>query len=76
VVRTRPKGFYQRLPDGKGGYITSLKGITPTLYHQNEIPEAIAARTPIFVVEGGKDLEDGRTEGAKEATETKKAVAQ
>ncbi|GAF71821.1 unnamed protein product, partial [marine sediment metagenome] len=26
--------------------------------------------------EGGKDLEDGRTEGTKEATETKKAMAQ
>ncbi|GAH44313.1 unnamed protein product, partial [marine sediment metagenome] len=25
--------------------------------------------------EGGKDPEEGRTEGAKEATETKKAVA-
>ena len=35
VMRTRPKGFYQRRPDGNGGYINNLDGIIPTLYHQD-----------------------------------------
>lgn len=57
VVRTNPKGFYQRQPDGKGGYINDLKGITATLYHADELPEAIAAGKTIFVVEGEKDTD-------------------
>lgn len=57
VVRTNPKGFYQRQPDGKGGYINNLKGITPTLYHQNELPQAIDSNKPIYVVEGEKDVD-------------------
>lgn len=65
VVRTRPKGFYQRRPDGKGGYINNLKGITPTLYHQNELPQVIAAGTPIFIAEGEKDVDRLRAEGFK-----------
>lgn len=56
VVRTKPKGFYQRRPDGKGGYINDLKGIIPTLYHQDELEEAIASGRFIFVVEGEKDV--------------------
>jgi len=64
VVRTRPKGFYQRRPDGKGGYINNLRG-TPTLYHADELPEAIAAGTPIFIPEGEKDVDRLRSEGFK-----------
>jgi hypothetical protein len=37
VVRTRPKGFYQRRPDGKGGYVNNLKGVKLSLYHQDEL---------------------------------------
>lgn len=58
VVRTRPKGFYQRQPDGKGGYINSLKGIVPTLYHQNDLPTAIINNDTIFLVEGEKDCDN------------------
>ena len=32
VVRFKPKSFAQRRPDGKGGYIWNLDGITPVLY--------------------------------------------
>jgi hypothetical protein len=56
-VRTKPKGFYQRRPDGKGGYINDLKGIIPTLYHQDELREAIESGKWIFVVEGEKDVD-------------------
>ena len=63
VVRTRPKGFYQRRPDGKGGHINNLEGITTTLYHADELTEAIAAGTAIFIVEGEKDVDRLRTEG-------------
>ena len=63
VVRTRPRGFYQRRPDGKGGYINNLKGVTLSLYHQDELPQAIAACKPIFIVEGEKDTHNVRKLG-------------
>jgi len=57
VVRTIPKGFYQRQPDGKGGYLNHLKGITPTLYHQDKLKQMIDSGTPVYVVEGEKDTD-------------------
>jgi hypothetical protein len=57
VVRTNPKGFYQRQPDGKGGYINNLRGIIPTLYHQDKLRQAIKSGTPIYIVEGEKDTD-------------------
>lgn len=58
VVRTRPKGFYQRRPDGKGGYINDLKGIMPTLYHQDKLGQAITNNEPVYFVEGEKDCDN------------------
>ncbi len=63
VVRTKPKGFYQRRPDGKGGFINNLKGITLSLYHQNELTQAIATSKPIFIAEGEKDVDNLRKAG-------------
>jgi len=57
VVRTRPKGFYQRQPDGNGDYINNLKGIVPTLYHQDKLKQAIDTNTPVYFVEGEKDAD-------------------
>ncbi|MBA7635840.1 DNA repair protein RadA [subsurface metagenome] len=57
VVRTRPKGFYQRRPDGKGGYINNLKGIVPTLYHQRELESAVLHDDTIFITAGEKDCD-------------------
>src|SRR3990167_3791982 len=37
VIRYQPKAFKQRRPDGKGGWIWDMKGITPTLYHSDEL---------------------------------------
>ena len=63
VVRTKPKGFFQRRPDGDGGYINNIKGVTLSLYHQDEIPQSIANGKTIFIVEGEKDVDRLRTEG-------------
>ena len=57
VVRTRLNGFYQRRPDGRGGYINNLRSIIPTLYHQDNLKQAIDTSTPIFIVEGEKDTD-------------------
>jgi hypothetical protein len=57
-VRTSPKGFYWRRPDSKGGYVNDLKGIVPTLYHQDELQKAIASNEPIYIVEGEKDCDN------------------
>lgn len=48
VVRTKPKGFYQRRPDGKGGYINNLKGVTLILYHQDKLKQAIDGGAPVI----------------------------
>jgi putative DNA primase/helicase len=52
VVRTDPKGFYQRRPDGYGGWIYK-KGERQVLYRMREVLEAPI----VFVVEGEKDAE-------------------
>ncbi len=57
VVRTNPKGFYQRQPDGNGGYVNSLRGVTPTLYHQDKLRQSIDSGTPIYIAEGEKDVD-------------------
>ena len=63
VVRTRPKGFYQRRPDGKGGYVNNLKSVTLSLYRQAELKEAIDGGKAIYVAEGEKDVDRLRAEG-------------
>lgn len=57
VVRTFPKGFYQRQPDGKGGYFNNLRGIVPTLYRQRELESAVLYGDNIYIVEGEKDAD-------------------
>jgi hypothetical protein len=68
VVRTRPKGFYQRQPDGKGGYINNLIGLIPSLYHQDELRQAIDDSTAIYIVEGEKDVDRLRSLGVVATT--------
>jgi DNA primase len=58
VVRTEPKGFFQRRPDGKGGWI-NRKSPRQVLYH---IPEVLEAPI-VFVCEGEKDAETLREHG-------------
>jgi hypothetical protein len=61
VVRYKPKGFSQRRPNGKGGYIWNLEGITPTLYHKKEVEAAITRNETIYLVEGEKDVDNLRS---------------
>lgn len=58
VVRTDPKGFYQRHPNGEGGW-TNRKCGTQVLYH---LPEVLKAAI-VFVVEGEKDADTLREHG-------------
>lgn len=58
VVRTRPKGFFQRRPDGHGGWINK-KSARQVLYRLREVIEAPI----VFVVEGERDVETLRTQG-------------
>ncbi len=53
VVRYEPKDFRQRRPDGRGGYLWNLDGITPRLYRLNDL----AGRDAVVVVEGEKDVD-------------------
>jgi DNA primase len=58
VVRTEPKGFFQRRPDGEGGWINK-KSKRQVLFHLREVIEAPI----VFVVEGEKDAETLRSQG-------------
>ena len=57
VVRLAPKTFRQRRPDGKGGWLWNLEGVTRVLYRLPDLAEAIASERRVFVVEGEKDVE-------------------
>ncbi len=58
VVRyTSPKGFRQRRPDGRGGYVWNLNETRRVLYRLPELLEALpVGREPIYIVEGEKDV--------------------
>ena len=59
VVRYEPKGFRQRRPDGKGGYIWNLNGVARVLYG---LPDVLKAKS-VLVVEGEKDVATGNALG-------------
>jgi hypothetical protein len=58
VVRTEPKGFFQRRPDGEGNWI-NRKSIRQVLFQLSEVTEA----SIVFVVEGEKDAGTLRSHG-------------
>jgi len=58
VVRTDPKAFYQRRPDGTGGWLNK-KSDRQVLYRLVEVLQSPI----IFVVEGEKDVEKLREYG-------------
>lgn len=53
VVRLEPKAFFQRRPDGAGGWIRTLADVRRVLYR---LPE-LAGRDDVLVVEGEKDVD-------------------
>jgi Protein of unknown function (DUF3631)/CHC2 zinc finger len=56
VVRYQPKGFSQRRPDGKGGWIPDLDGVRLVPYRLPQVLAAAKSGATIFVVEGEKDV--------------------
>lgn len=58
TVRRNPKGFYQQRPDGQGGWINNLDGITPIPYRLSGLIKGIADGKPVYIVEGEKDAEN------------------
>jgi hypothetical protein len=56
VERLEPKGFRQRRPDDKGGWINNLDGVRRVPYR---LPELLAAPKDqwVFIVEGEKDAD-------------------
>lgn len=56
VCRMNPKGFFQRQPDGKGGWINNLKGVRRVLYRLPELIDADKSAT-VFICEGEKDVD-------------------
>jgi hypothetical protein len=57
VVRLEPKTFRQRQPDGRSGWVWSVKGVRPVLYRLPELLE-VAQERPVLVVEGEKDADN------------------
>ena len=57
VCRLKPKDFRQRRPDGEGGWVWNVKGITQVPYR---LPKILAAPDDetIFIVEGEKDCDN------------------
>lgn len=62
VVRRADKGFYQRRPDGQGGWIWGLGDVDRVLYR---LPGLVAAgpETTIWIAEGEKDVDRLRSLG-------------
>ncbi len=60
-VRTEPKDFFLRRPDGQRGWISNLKGIRKVIYRLPEIGRAMKALAPeqriVVIVEGCKDAD-------------------
>lgn len=56
VCRAMPKKFFQRRPDGEGGWINNLQDVRRVLYR---LPELLAAdeSATVFVCEGEKDVD-------------------
>ena len=53
VVRLAGKRFFQRRPDGAGGWVNNLEGVRRVLYRLNELQGCKTA----YLVEGEKDAE-------------------
>lgn len=64
VCRMEPKSFFQRRPDGKGGWINGMGGVRRVLY---KLPDVLSANV-IFLVEGEKDVHALATIGIRATT--------
>jgi len=58
VCRTSEKKYFQRRPDGKGGYDNGLGEVKRVLYRLPELTEAVKDGKTIFIPEGEKDVDN------------------
>ena len=58
VCRTADKRFFQRRPDGKGGWLNGLGDVKPVLYRLPEVLQALKQGETIFIPEGEKDVDN------------------
>ena len=57
VVRFSPKGFRQRRPDGRGGWIWKLGDTRRVLYRLPDVLDAVGTGRRVYIVEGEKDAD-------------------
>ncbi|NQW11054.1 MAG: AAA family ATPase [Alphaproteobacteria bacterium] len=57
VCRFDPKDFRQRRPDGRGGWVWSVKGVEPIPYRLPQLLKAVDEGKEVLVVEGEKDAD-------------------
>lgn len=62
VRKMNPKGFYQRRPDGNGGWVNDLRGVKRVLYQRPALFASDPAET-VFLPEGEKDVDNLRALG-------------
>ncbi len=58
AVRFAPKGFAQRRPDGRGGWIWNLNGVRRVPYRLPELLDAVKEGGVVFICEGEKDCDN------------------
>ncbi|WP_211212739.1 ATP-binding protein [Nonomuraea coxensis] len=56
VERRFPKGFRQKRPDGKGGWVYNTEGVRRVLYRLPAVLAAVAEGRTVWVAEGEKDV--------------------
>jgi 5S rRNA maturation endonuclease (ribonuclease M5) len=56
IVRQSGKRFAQRRPDGNGGWVWNLQGVTRVLYRLPTVLDVAALGETVYVVEGEKDV--------------------
>ena len=60
-----PRRFFQRRPDpsNAGEWVTNVRGVEQIVYRLPEVKRAVLAHTPVYIVEGEKDVETLRSHG-------------
>jgi hypothetical protein len=64
VVRYDPKGFSQRRPDGRDGWVWNLDAVRRVPFHLPQLLAAVHAGVDVYVVEGEKDVIAAERAGA------------
>ncbi len=68
VRKDDPKDFFQRRPDGQGGWISNLKGVERILFRLPQLLAALEAGKEVFIAEGEKDVENLKALGLEATT--------